>query len=160
MQLTLVISLLARGVALDRASGLLTLLGIGLGLAPVLGLAMSGWLALAGLLMLALGIVEKYWAQRVALDADLFRALANIKDIEQAFGELDTALQQLGLAPVKPTNSATENEPLNRNLVSRSLLSRSQGALRLLRWQALCLGGQLLLLLVAAVSGVGVAFYQ
>ena len=152
MQLTLVISLLRRGAALDQTSSLLTLLGLSFALAPLFGLAVSSWLTLAGLLMLVLGIVEKYWAQRVALDADLFSALAAAKDIEQALKELDTALQQLGLAAVEKT-------ALNSNLLDRSLLSRSQGALRLLRWQALCLSGQMILVLAASGAGCWLAFY-
>lgn len=152
MHLILVVSLLKRGAALDKASGLLTLLGISLALAPLLGLTVNGWLTLTGLLILVLGIIEKYWAQRVALDADLFSALANNQDIEQALKELDTAFQQLGLAPA-------ENMALNAILLNRSLLSRSQGALRLLRWQALCLSGQVALLLAASFAGCWLAFY-
>lgn len=147
MQLTLVLSLLRRGAALDKASSLLTLLGLSLALAPLFGLTMSPWLTLVGLLLLVLGIVEKYWAQRVALDADLFSALAEATDLEQAFIELDAALQQLGLAQAE-----------NR-MLSRSLLSRSQGALRLMRWQACCLGGQVSLVLAASCVAYWLAFY-
>ena len=153
MHLTLVISLLRRGAALDQASSLLTLLGLSVALAPLFGLAVNSWLTLAGLLMLLLGIVEKYWAQRVALDADLFSALVDTKDIEQALSELDTALQQLGLAPVD------NNPALSPSVLKRGLLSRNQGAIRLLRWQIISLSGQVILVLVASAAGCWLAFY-
>lgn len=149
MHLTLMNATLRRGVAIDKVSSLCTLLGVSLALAPLLGWPLDGWLALSGLLMLLLGIGEKYWAARVALDMDLFAALAKSQDLEQAFAELDLALEQCGLAPKASL----------QQLAPRSLLSRSQGALRLLRYQGLCVAGQVLLLLLASLVGCWLAFY-
>lgn len=146
LHLALVSSLLKRGASLDRVSSLLTVLGLFCSLAPLFGLEIHSGLALGGLLLVLLGISEKYWALRVAIDADLLTALASRKDVELAGSELDNALQQLGLAP--------------DNLPERSILSRSQGALRLLRYQALCLGGQVSLLLAGALVASWLTFYS
>lgn len=146
LHLALVSSLLKRGASLDQISSLLTVLGLLFSLAPLLGGMLNSALVLAGLMLVLLGIYQKYWALRVALDADLLTALASHKDIGLAGCELDNALQQLGLAP--------------DNLPERSILSRSQGALRLLRYQALCLGGQVSLLLAGALVASWLTFYS
>ncbi len=73
--LALVAALLRRGRELDRLSAALTLLAIGLGLyQAVQGI---GWryFAAAMLAIALLGLWQKYWALRVALDAELFAGL-------------------------------------------------------------------------------------
>lgn len=70
--LALVAALLRRGREIDRLSAALTLLAIGLGLyQAVQGI---GWryFAAAMLAIAMLGLWQKYWALRVALDAELF----------------------------------------------------------------------------------------
>ena len=140
LHLQLLATLLRRGVALDRASSVLTVLALLLGLAACLGLEVNAWVLLVALLLLLLGLAEKYWAQRVAIDAELFELLAQrADDFEVAGRELDTALHALSLAPA---------------LVIRSLGERSRGALALLRWQIGVLAAQSLL--VVLLCGVAV----
>lgn len=140
MQLFTVASLLRRGKALDRLSSALTLLGLAIGLAPLLGVAAQLLSALFCALLVLLGLVEKYWALRVALDAELFQRLADdAEHLTLHTADLDQALTGLGLQPA--------------NLAARSWDERSRGALRLLRLQALSLLAQLLLA-VAIVLGL------
>ena len=132
MQLFTLASLLRRGKELDRLSGAVTLLGLAIGLAPLLGTAAQPLIALFCALLVLLGLVEKYWALRVALDAELFQRLADdAEHLALRTADLDQALTQLGLRPA--------------NLAARSWDERSRGALRLLRLQALWLLAQLLL---------------
>lgn len=113
--LALVAALLRRGRELDRLSAALTLLAIGLGL----------W--------------QKYWALRVALDAELFERFSHVGDrLEAQTQDLDRALADLGLA--------------RADAAGRTWNQRSRGALRLLRWQALACGAQLLLALSCLLS--------
>lgn len=71
MELQVVASLLRRGRSLDQLSTVLTVLGVLFGLLQLLlitpvtfGLLLSAWLIVTGLW-------QKYWAFRVAFDADL-----------------------------------------------------------------------------------------
>lgn len=131
MELQVVASLLRRGRALDQLSTGLTLLGVVFGLlqllliTPVaLGLLLSVWLIVVGLL-------QKYWALRVAFDADLFDAVAQDADaVPHRTVDLDQALQSLGLQPA--------------NRAGRPWAERQRGALNLLRKQAVLLAVQLL----------------
>lgn len=132
MQLFTVASLLRRGKALDRLSSALSLLGLAIGLAPLLGAVAQPLNALFCALLVLLGLVEKYWALRVALDAELFQRLADdVENLARRTVELDQALARLGLQPP--------------NTRARSWDERSRGALRLLRLQALSLLAQFLL---------------
>lgn len=132
MQLFTLASLLRRGKALDGLSSAVSLLGLAIGLAPLLGAVAQPLGALFCALLLLLGLVEKYWALRVALDAELFQHLADdAEHLALRTPDLDQALTQLGLQPA--------------NLAARSWDERSRGALRLLRLQAFWLLAQLLL---------------
>lgn len=132
MQLFTLASLLRRGKALDGLSSAVSLLGLAIGLAPLLGAVVQPLSAVLCALLLLLGLVEKYWALRVALDAELFQRLADdAEHLAQRTPDLDQALTQLGLQPA--------------NLAARSWDERSRGALRLLRLQAFWLLAQLLL---------------
>jgi hypothetical protein len=131
MQLQVVASLLRRGRTLDQLSTGLTLLGVLFGLlqllliTPVaLGLILSAWLTVVGLL-------QKYWALRVAFDAELFEAVARDADaLPERTQALDQALQNLGLQPA--------------NRAGRPWAERQRGALKLLRNQAVLLAAQVL----------------
>ena len=141
MELQVVASLLRRGRALDQLSTGLTLLGVLFGLlqllliSPVaLGLLLSVWLIVVGLL-------QKYWALRVAFDADLFALLA--RDTERT-ADLDQALQSLGLQSAKRAG--------------RPWAERRRGALKLLRKQAWLLGAQALLTLAVILASPWLPF--
>lgn len=147
MHLHLTAILLRRGSAIDRASSVLTLLNLLISLAPVFAIAIDPLVSLAAVLILILGLAEKYWAQRVAIDAELFSVLATKgNDLNSTIQQLDTALNELGFTPAT-------TQP-------RSLAERSHGALRLLRWQAICLGGQSMLVLAACIAMLWLSLYS
>ncbi|ERH52473.1 hypothetical protein O203_00930 [Ectopseudomonas chengduensis] len=134
--LLLVAALLRRGRSLDHCSSALSLVAVLSGLAPWLGAPPSLILALLCAALLIAGLAEKYWALRVALDAKLFQRLAEAgEQLDSQTHALDQALQNLGLQNAQQTG--------------RSWSLRSQGALDLLRKQALCL----LLQIVIVVLG-------
>ena len=141
MQLQVVASLLRRGRSLDQLSTGLTLLGVLFGLAQLLMVSITPICLLLSLWMIILGLLQKYWALRVAFDADLFALMA--KDIERT-GELDQSLQSLGLQPA--------------NRTSRPWTERQRGALKLLRKQAYLLGAQVLLTLAAILASPWLPF--
>ncbi|KFF44978.1 MULTISPECIES: hypothetical protein [Pseudomonas] len=130
MELQIVASLLRRGRSLDQLSTGLTLLGILFGLAQLLLASISTICLLLALWMIVLGLLQKYWALRVAFDADLFAMLA--RDVTRT-PDLDQALQTLGLQSSKRAG--------------RPWTERRRGALKLLRKQAWLLGAQALLTL-------------
>ena len=141
MQLQVVASLLRRGRSLDQLSTGLTLLGVLFGLAQLLMVSITPICLLLSLWMIVLGLLQKYWALRVAFDADLFALMA--KDIERT-GELDQSLQSLGLQPA--------------NRTSRPWTERQRGALKLLRKQAYLLGAQVLLTLAVILASPWLPF--
>lgn len=98
MELQVVASLLRRGRSLDQLSTGLTLLGVLFGLAQLLLASISTICLLLALWMIILGLLQKYWALRVAFDADLFTLLA--RDIERT-ADFDQAMQTLGLQSPK-----------------------------------------------------------
>jgi len=132
MHLQLLASLLRRGRSLDGLSSGLTLLALLLGLAPLLGATAQPLSTVLCASLVTLGLIEKYWALRVALDAELLQRLATTPELLPGrTAELDQALARLGLqAP---------------EMAARPWEQRSRGALRLLRLQALWLLAQLLL---------------
>lgn len=134
--LLLVTALLRQGCSLDRFSSALSLVAVLFGLAPWLGAPPSLILALLCAAQLVAGLAEKYWALRVALDAELFQRLAEAgEQLDSQTHALDQALQNLGLQ--------------NAQQAGRDWSLRAQGALGLLRKQALCL----LLQIVIVVLG-------
>jgi hypothetical protein len=140
MQLALVAGLLRRGRGLDLLSSAITLLALAYGLAPLLGTPHSAAssIILCGLLVM-LGLAQKYWAIRVALDAGLFARLANdAARLAVLTTELDQALQLLGLQKAAAAPRGWEE--------------RCRGALRLLRLQAAWLVAQLLLALIVILA--------
>ncbi|WP_339492192.1 hypothetical protein [Pseudomonas rhizophila] len=134
MELHTVASLLRRGHSLDQLSTGLTLLAALLGLAQLLVGSVNPWLLLFSVVIFLLGVLQKYWAQRVAFDADLFQRMA---DSTQSLAErtytLDQALTALGLQPVERSG--------------RLWTERRHGALLLLRRQSLLLATQVVLTL-------------
>ncbi|UOD28137.1 hypothetical protein INH39_22070 [Massilia violaceinigra] len=122
-------SFLHVGAPVDHASSLLLALGV---LCALLGHAAP----LAGLLALLLGLGEKYFAWRAALDAELFAVLARDPGNEAAF---DTALGAcMGRGTPMP---------------QRTLAQRWPGARRFLLWQIGLVLAQALLLAAMLLLG-------
>lgn len=139
--LLLVAALLRRGRSLDHFSSALSLVAVAFGLAPWLGAPPSLMLALLCAALLVAGLAEKYWALRVALDAELFQRLAESgEQLDNQTHALDQALQNLGLQ--------------NTQQADRSWSLRAQGALGLLRKQAQCL----LLQVTVVMLGIFIVF--
>ncbi|MGE7956497.1 hypothetical protein ACQKQA_07830 [Pseudomonas sp. NPDC089530] len=134
MELHAVASLLRRGHGLDLLSTGLALLGALLGLGQwLLGLS-APWVTALSVALLVLGVLQKYWALRVAFDAELFQRVADSPlPLAERSRELDQALSALGLQPA--------------NAGGRPWPQRSRGALDLLRRQAWLLAAQVLLTL-------------
>lgn len=137
MNLYLTASLLGRGRQLERLSDGITLLALAYGLAPLVT-RLPPLASLLCAVMLVLGLLHKYWAMRVALDAELFARLAASDDLARDTQALDHALFELKLKP-------DASDP-------RAWPARSQGALGLLRRQALCLALQLALALATLLT--------
>lgn len=138
LQLGVVASLLRRGKALDQLSTGLTLIGAAIGLIPMLVYASLWMLGLCAALVI-FGLLEKYWALRVAFDADLFQLMADsTQPLPERTLALDQALQNLRLQPASRAD--------------RSWDERSRGALKLLRNQTQMLAGQALLAVAAIVA--------
>ncbi|ROM47981.1 hypothetical protein BK648_14480 [Pseudomonas poae] len=141
MELQVTASLLRRGRSLDQLSTGLTVLGFLLGLAQLLMASISTICLLLSLWMVVLGLLQKYWALRVAFDADLFALLA--RDTTRT-PDLDQALVSLGLQSAKR--------------VGRPWTERRRGALKLLRKQAWLLGAQALLTLAVILASPWLPF--
>ncbi|MFV3327203.1 hypothetical protein ACNFG0_12110 [Pseudomonas sp. NY15372] len=137
MNLYLTASLLGRGRQLERLSDGITLLALAYGLSPLVT-RLPPLASLLCAVMLVLGLLHKYWAMRVALDAELFARLAASDDLARDTQALDHALFELKLKP-------DASDP-------RAWPARSQGALGLLRRQALCLALQLALALATLLT--------
>lgn len=132
MNLHLVASLLGRGRQLERLSDGITLLALAYGLAPLVT-HLPPLASLVCAVLLGLGLLHKYWAIRVALDAELFARLTVSANLAADTQALDRALFELSLKP----NACDE----------RDWPARSHAALGLLRRQALCFSVQVVLAL-------------
>lgn len=123
MTTEVLVAFLQAGRVVDHASSLLLLPAVALLLMQPAGGLPLNLLGMA----LVFALAEKFYAWRVALDARLFTVL--LRQPGQARQFDDALANMLGRpAPV----------------ACRSLYSRWQGARRLLRWQAICLGVQVL----------------
>ncbi|MFJ3483813.1 hypothetical protein ACIPL1_10590 [Pseudomonas sp. NPDC090202] len=134
MELHVLASLLRRGKSLDELSTGLALVGTLIAAGHGLLVAVSPWIAAFGVALLIMGLLQKYWAIRVAFDADLLQRLA---DSPQALADnteaLDHALATLALQPADKAG-----RPWNLRL---------RGALALLYRQAALLAAQIVLTL-------------
>lgn len=131
LSLEVVASLLRQGRALDQFSTGITLLGLLFGLVQLLLASISPVCLILSAWMVLLGLLQKYWALRVAFDAELFQCMASeTEQLTQRTQAMDRALQCLSLQ--KPNRS------------DRSWGERSRGALKLLRRQAQLLAVQVL----------------
>jgi len=130
--LPVLLGFLRAGRVFDAASSVLLLGSLGLAWQPA-----PAWLAAGVLAALGLGLLEKYLAWRVALDAEFF---AFLREQLGAAADFDQALAEFrGQAAVVPSPP-------------RELPSRWRGARRLVLRQAWVLGAQagLVAALVAA----------
>jgi hypothetical protein len=128
-------ALLDAGRRIDRLSRALTVASL---IALLLLPAMPGTpprLTLLSATVAIFGCVELYLAIRAGFDMALFRRLA-ISDEQFDCARLDLALLRLGLIPPAKTG--------------RPMAERVAGACRLLFWQGLALGAQVLLTLIGA----------
>lgn len=145
MELHSVASLLRQGRSLDQFSTGLTLLAALLGLGQWLLGRIDPWLLLFSAVLFTLGVLQKYWALRVAFDADLFQRVADgTHPLVERTQALDQALVALGL------------QPAGRG--GRPWSERQNGALRLLRRQSLLLAAQVILTLGFILTSPWLAF--
>lgn len=145
MELHVTASLLRQGRSLDQLSTGLTLLGVLFGLAQLLMTSIIPLCLILSTGLIILGLLQKYWALRVAFDADLFALVArNADPLPERTRSLDLALQNLGL------QSATR--------AGRPWAERQRGALKLLRKQAILLAAQVLLTLAAFLASPWLPF--
>lgn len=145
MELHVTASLLRQGRSLDQLSTGLTLLGVLFGLAQLLMTSIIPLCLILSTGLIILGLLQKYWALRVAFDADLFALVArNAESLPERTRSLDLALQNLGL------QSATR--------AGRPWAERQRGALKLLRKQAILLAAQVLLTLAALLASPWLPF--
>lgn len=108
--------------------------GLGLWSAGHTGLHPVAAVALAG--TAGAGLVERYLAVRLAIDAQLFGTLA--RDAAADLAALDAALSALRLAPA--------------HKAGRGMSARAEGAMRLVRWHTDAVALQALLLAVACIA--------
>ena len=139
IHLAVVASLLKRGRQVERLADGISLLAVLLGLTALLiGTPTTGFSAVLSSLVLLAGLLQKFFALRVALDAVLFAHLAARSDqLAQHTQALDQSLFDLGLkaSPVDP----------------RDWQARGLAALGLLRKQLLCFAVQAVLALAGIV---------
>ncbi|QBF25053.1 hypothetical protein EXN22_04875 [Pseudomonas tructae] len=137
IHLALVARLLKRGRQVERLADGISLLAVFFGLAaPLLGVPASWFSAMLCSLLLLAGLLQKFFAVRVALDAELFAHLAARNDqLAQHTQALDQSLFALGL----------KANPVD----DRDWQARSLAAMGLLRKQLLCFAVQAVLALTA-----------
>lgn len=137
--LTLVASLLRRGSSLNGLSSALTVLALALGFYGVLMASATLAFSLSMALLVLLGLVQKFYAMRVALDADLFEAMSNAGDaLPEKTRQLDDALAIYAGVPA--------------DKAARPWSERSRGALALLRRQVLLCAVQWLVALLCLIT--------
>lgn len=133
-QLLVTSALLRRGRSLDQLSSAITLLALLLGLTPLVGAPFHLLAAVLWVWLIILGLFQKYWAARVALDAELFERIAHSEE------ELESSAERLDAVLVSLNLSKTE--------APRDWQNRCQGALKLMQRQVLCLSVQCLLAVI------------
>lgn len=136
--LFILVSLLKQARKIDNASFLITITACGVFISMLF--IVNKIILTVSLVIILLGIVEKYYAFRVSFDKDLFSYLISCQDddLTDALKHLDTALLSLKL--IKNNGNQT-----------RSLESRQQGILLLLKKQLICCFVQVVLLMMIGV---------
>lgn len=138
VSLFVLVSLLKQARKIDNTSFLITIAACGVFISMLF--IVNKIIFTISLVIILLGIVEKYYAFRVSFDKDLFSHLMTCQDegLTDALKQLDTALLSLKL--VKNNGNQT-----------RSLESRQQGILMLLKKQLICCLVQIMLLMMIGV---------
>ncbi|MBB4127699.1 hypothetical protein GGR77_003021 [Xanthomonas translucens] len=136
LELRTMAALLRQAAPLDRLS--LALLAVALLLGAWFANAGATLAAMLCLLSVLAGMVQRYWAARVGLDAALLDAVLAQRDLDQAGSDLDAALHRLGL--------------LRRLPPPRDWQARWRGMRGLLLRQATGLALQLLAVLAALIA--------
>ena len=137
--LILVASLLRRGSSLNGLSSALTVLALALGFYCALMASATLAFSLSMALLVLLGLVQKFYAMRVALDADLFEAMANAGEaLPEKTRQLDDALATYVGVPAEMSGSTWSE--------------RSRGALKLLRRQVMLCAVQWLVALLCLLA--------
>ncbi|MBG6287581.1 MULTISPECIES: hypothetical protein [Pseudomonas] len=137
--LILVASLLRRGSSLNGLSSALTVLALALGFYGALMASATLAFSLSMALLVLLGLVQKFYAMRVALDADLFEAMANAGEaLPEKTRQLDDALATHVGVPAE--------------MSGRTWSERSRGALKLLRRQVMLCAVQWLVALLCLIA--------
>ncbi|QRY80770.1 hypothetical protein JVX91_06595 [Pseudomonas sp. PDNC002] len=137
--LILVASLLRRGSSLNGLSSALTVLALALGFYGALMASATLAFSLSMALLVLLGLVQKFYAMRVALDADLFEAMANAGEtLPEKTRQLDDALATYVGVPAE--------------MSGRTWSERSRGALKLLRRQVMLCALQWLVALLCLIA--------
>ncbi|QNH22981.1 hypothetical protein HEP73_03930 [Xanthomonas sp. GW] len=136
LELRTMAALLRQASPLDRLS--LALLAVALLLGVWYGSAGAHVALAACLLSVLAGVLQRYWAARVGLDAALLDAVLAEADLDQAGADLDAALHRLGL--------------LRRLPPPRDWQARWRGMRGLLLRQIASLALQLLALLAAPIA--------
>lgn len=131
-----VASLLEQGKQIDHVSSVISFTVL-LMCIVILFIPYS-FMLITGLLIISVGLIEKYYAARVSLDAKLFSYLAeDIEQLVKRITQLDNILVSLSL--VKELKQP------------RSLESRQQGAIVLLKKQLLCCLIQIVIFTLAVI---------
>ncbi|MCE2570881.1 hypothetical protein [Motilimonas eburnea] len=148
-QLQLQVSLLRQGAELDRFSVKLTLLALLLLIVqPWLNFAL--WQVICLMTGVLLGLLQKYYALRVSLDAELFSNLAS-ELTQMSKSETDIDEKALTHALARLDLALAEQGLIKRPTKTRTLAQRCLGAKRLLKRQMIYLFGQLAMMLVLII---------
>lgn len=141
MAVEITADLLDRGRSIDDLASAITFAAVLTGLMSTMigvpGVAASGSSLGWTLAIIALGLIEKYLAIRVAFDAALLHRCATEQSPMSTFDDAMRALNLL--APSK---------------IGRGWLERCRGARRLLELQAMLLAAQLLVLAIAIATAI------
>lgn len=138
VSLFVLVSLLKQARKIDNTSFLITITACGVFISMLF--IVNKIILTVSLVIILLGIVEKYYAFRVSFDKDLFSHLMTCQneDLTDVLKQLDTALLSLKL--IKNNGNQTRN-----------LESRQQGILMLLKKQLICSFVQVVLLMMIGV---------
>lgn len=131
-------SLLALSKPLDVFSTLLTMLALTIGLLTS-QIDLSLLVSMDCLVVFMIGLVEKYYALRIAFDKKLFAYLAkHSQQLPEQLKQLDHTLANLNLIKVIPSPT-------------RPMTERQKGTMKILKKQSIMLGLQIIALIAVII---------